>query len=84
MRYHSNFDVLELIRTAKKELARSKPEQCKVFLLAVMAGLRLREIDTTRVVGVPVAVADSSRGSLFFSSLVPNFHQFSTFSDTRN
>jgi integrase len=46
MRYHSSFDVLKLIRTAKKELARSKPEQYKVFLLAVMAGLRRREIDT--------------------------------------
>jgi integrase len=46
MRYHSNFDVLKLIRTAKKELARSKPEQYKVFLLAVMAGLRRREIGT--------------------------------------
>ena len=46
MRCHSGFDVLKLIRVAKKELARSKPEQYKVFLLAVMAGLRRREIDT--------------------------------------
>jgi integrase len=35
-----------LIEAAKKELAPSKPEQFKVFLLAVMAGLRWREIDT--------------------------------------
>lgn len=46
MRYQSSFDVLKLIRDAKKELARSEPEQYKVFLLAVMAGLRRREIDT--------------------------------------
>jgi integrase len=46
MRYHSSFDVLKLIRAAKKELAPSAPEQFKVFLLAVMAGLRRREIDT--------------------------------------
>jgi integrase len=46
MRYQSGFDVLKLIRDAKKELARSEPEQYKVFLLAVMAGLRRREIDT--------------------------------------
>jgi integrase len=38
--------VLKLIRAAKKELAPSAPEQFKVFLLAVMAGLRRREIDT--------------------------------------
>jgi integrase len=46
MRYHSSFDVLKLIKTSKKELAPSAPEQFKVFLLAVMAGLRRREIDT--------------------------------------
>jgi integrase len=46
MRYHSSFDVVSLIEAAKKELARSAPEQFKVFLLAVMAGLRRREIDT--------------------------------------
>jgi integrase len=46
MRYHSSFDVLKLIKISKKELALSAPEQFKVFLLAVMAGLRRREIDT--------------------------------------
>jgi len=46
MRYHSSFDVFQLIEAAKKELAPSKPEQNKVFLLAVMTGLRRREIDT--------------------------------------
>jgi hypothetical protein len=43
MRYQSSFDALKLIRDAKKELARSEPEQYKVFLLAVMAGLHAGE-----------------------------------------
>ena len=38
--------VFGLIEAAKKELAQPAPEQFKVFLLAVMAGLRRREIDT--------------------------------------
>jgi len=38
--------VFDLIEAAKKELAQPAPEQFKVFLLAVMAGLRRREIDT--------------------------------------
>jgi len=46
MRYHSSFDVFKLIAAAKKELSPNEPEQFKVFLLAVMAGLRRREIDT--------------------------------------
>jgi integrase len=46
MRYQGSFDVFGLIEAAKKELARPAPEQFKVFLLAVMAGLRRREIDT--------------------------------------
>lgn len=46
MRYQGSFDVLDLIEAAKKELAQPAPEQFKVFLLAVMAGLRRREIDT--------------------------------------
>lgn len=46
MRYHSSFDVFQLIEGANKELASSEPEQFKIFLLAVMAGLRRREIDT--------------------------------------
>jgi integrase len=46
MRYQGGFDVFGLIEAAKKELAQPAPEQFKVFLLAVMAGLRRREIDT--------------------------------------
>jgi hypothetical protein len=42
MRYQSSFDVFGLIAAAKKELAQPAPEQFKVFLLAVMAGLRRR------------------------------------------
>ena len=44
-RYQSNFDVLELVRAASEELAESRPEEFKAFVLAVMAGLRRNEID---------------------------------------
>ena len=44
-RYQSSFDVLELIQSAVGELAESEPEQFKIFVLAVMAGLRKGEID---------------------------------------
>jgi hypothetical protein len=46
MKYRSTFDVFGLIKDAKNELAESKPEQFKILLLAVMAGLRRKEIDT--------------------------------------
>lgn len=46
MRYRSGFDVFGLIETAREELSQADPEQFKIFLLAVMAGLRRREIDT--------------------------------------
>jgi integrase len=42
MRYQSSFDVESLIRAAQQELPR---EQFKIFLLAIMAGLRRNEID---------------------------------------
>jgi Phage integrase family. len=42
MRYQSSFDVESLIRAAQKELPQ---ELFKIFLLAVMAGLRRNEID---------------------------------------
>jgi len=42
MRYQSEFNVEELIRAAQNGLP---PEQFKIFLLAVMAGLRRNEID---------------------------------------
>jgi hypothetical protein len=41
-RYHSGFDVSALIARALDEL---EPELLKIFLLAVMAGLRRKEID---------------------------------------
>jgi len=42
MRYQSSIDVESLIRAAQKELGQ---EQFKIFLLAIMAGLRRNEID---------------------------------------
>jgi integrase len=45
MRYRSGFDVAALIKQAEAELAESEPEQFKIFLLGVMAGLRRNEID---------------------------------------
>ena len=42
MRYQSRFDVESLIRAAQKELPQ---ELFKIFLLAIMAGLRRNEID---------------------------------------
>jgi integrase len=44
-RYQSTFDVMALIRAAREELATSEPEQFKIFLLAIMTGLRRNEID---------------------------------------
>jgi len=46
MRYRSSFDIFKLIGQARSELAREAPEQFKIFLLATMAGLRRKEIDT--------------------------------------
>jgi integrase len=45
MRYRSTFDVMQLIRDAREELATDRPELFKIFVLAVMAGLRRNEID---------------------------------------
>jgi integrase len=42
MRYQSSFDLEKLIHAAQEELPR---EQFKIFLLAIMAGLRRNEID---------------------------------------
>ena len=42
MRYQSSFDVESLVRCACEELPQ---EQLKIFLLAIMAGLRRNEID---------------------------------------
>ena len=42
MRYRSSFDVEQVIQAAQSELSE---EQLKIFLLAIMAGLRRNEID---------------------------------------
>ena len=42
MRYRSGFIIEDVIRAAKDELP---PDQMKIFLLAIMAGLRRNEID---------------------------------------
>ena len=43
--YRSDFNVETLLESAREELAESKPEQFKIFLLGAMAGLRRNEID---------------------------------------
>jgi integrase len=43
--YRSSFDVALVVEDAKSELASNEPEQYKIFLLAVMVGLRRNEID---------------------------------------
>jgi len=45
LKYRATFDIQALISKAKNELATKNPEAFKVFLLAVMVGLRRKEID---------------------------------------
>jgi integrase len=45
MKYRSEFDVIGLIRQANRELGTSDPAAYMIFLLAVTAGLRRKEID---------------------------------------
>jgi integrase len=45
-RDRSNFNIYQLIKSAKDELTEAEPEMFKIFLLASMAGLRKAEIDT--------------------------------------
>jgi integrase len=45
LKYRATFDVEKLIARANDELASHQPEIFKAFLLAVMVGLRRREID---------------------------------------
>src|SRR5260370_2564678 len=45
MKYCSESGLAKLIKAVKKELRDSSPEEYKVFLLAVGAGLRKKEID---------------------------------------
>jgi hypothetical protein len=44
-KYRSTFDIVQLVGVAKEELAQNDREAYKVFLLAVMVGLRRKEID---------------------------------------
>jgi integrase len=44
-KYRSGFDVTALIKQARADLAEAESELYKIFLLAVMVGLRRREID---------------------------------------
>jgi integrase len=44
-RYQSTFDVIRLVQAAQEELSQAEPEQYKVFILAVMTGLRRNELD---------------------------------------
>lgn len=46
MRYISKINPHQLIREARDELAEDHPEEYKIFLLALMCGLRRSEIDT--------------------------------------
>ena len=44
-RYRATFDMVELVESARDELAAEHPEQYKIFLLGACAGLRRNEID---------------------------------------
>jgi site-specific recombinase XerD len=44
-KYRSSFDAKALVEAAREDLAIAKPEQFKIFVLALMAGLRKNEID---------------------------------------
>ena len=44
-RYRATFDMVDLLESARAELAAEHPEQWKIFLLGSMAGLRRNEID---------------------------------------
>lgn len=46
MRYSSKMSVAEVLQTAAKDLATAHPEQWKILLLAICAGLRPNEIDS--------------------------------------
>lgn len=48
MRYQSKICAEDLLKSAKTELAETSPEQFKIFLLALICGLRKGEIDCLR------------------------------------
>lgn len=45
MRYQSEVDVVKLVEDAQRELSGKYPEEFKIFLLSLFAGLRRNEID---------------------------------------
>jgi integrase len=45
MRYNSKVDVPKLVKDAEAALAKKEPQQFKIFLLSLFAGLRRNEID---------------------------------------
>ncbi|HPA18325.1 MAG TPA: hypothetical protein PLU30_11310 [Verrucomicrobiae bacterium] len=57
MRYRSEIDAEALIRDAQAELRESSPEQFKIFVLSLFAGLRRNEIDK-----LEWAAVDQDRG----------------------
>jgi hypothetical protein len=67
MKYRSNFNVLDLIRLANKELRPSDPPVYMIFPLGVAAGLRRKEIDLLGP-GEVVQYEDQAAYEIAFSS----------------
>lgn len=63
MRYHSEIDAEQLMRDADQELKEQQPEAYTIFLLALVCGLRVSEIDNLLWDAV-----DLDRGSLHVRS----------------
>lgn len=57
LRYRSKIDPLKLLATAREELAQTRLEEFKVFVLAICCGLRRNEIDK-----LPWGSVDLDRG----------------------
>jgi integrase len=57
LRYRSTIDPEKLLAAAQTELAANHPEQFKIFVLALLAGLRRNEIDK-----LPWSALDFARG----------------------
>jgi hypothetical protein len=65
MRYHSGFDVFELIAAAEKELARKAPEQCKRPTHRFLTSRKRRPTDppaSSRRASAPPTAAASPSG----------------------
>jgi integrase len=74
-RYRATFDAVRLALAAREELAGPNPEQYKIFLLGLMAGLRRNEIDK-----LPWSAFDFARGEIH----IENTPFFRTKSDDSN